>query len=94
MYEQPYHHLTVLRRTYAGFLFRAQPALMTADTSATIMDTIFASPEEEARGRLLKILQDFLVSEAVKHAAKEKGAHDLHLPARFPYIFFILSREP
>lgn len=57
----------------AGFLFRAQPALMTVESSATIMDHIFASPEEEARGRLLKILQDFLVSEAAKHSAKEKG---------------------
>lgn len=56
-----------------GFLFRAQPALMTAEPSAKIMDSIFASPVEEARGRLLKILQDFLVSEAAKHAANEKG---------------------
>ncbi|KAL6300065.1 hypothetical protein BKA93DRAFT_803226 [Sparassis latifolia] len=55
-----------------GFLFRAQPALMTSDGSASIMDAIFASPTEEARGRLLKILQEFLVSEAAKHAAKEK----------------------
>lgn len=58
---------------YPGFLFRAQPALMTAEPSAKIMDSIFASPVEEARGRLLKILQDFLVSEAAKHAANEKG---------------------
>ncbi|KAH9923582.1 hypothetical protein B0H21DRAFT_765352 [Amylocystis lapponica] len=56
-----------------GFLFRAQPALMTTDASASIMDTIFASPEEEARGRLLKIMQDFLFSEAAKHSAKEKA---------------------
>ncbi|KAI0643094.1 hypothetical protein C8Q79DRAFT_1002826 [Trametes meyenii] len=57
-----------------GFLFRAQPALMTAEPSSKIMDAIFASPIEEARGRLLKILQDFLVSEAAKHAANEKAA--------------------
>ncbi|KAI0366939.1 hypothetical protein BV20DRAFT_951369 [Pilatotrama ljubarskyi] len=56
-----------------GFLFRAQPALMTAEPSAKIMDAIFASPQEEARGRLLKILQDFLMSEAGKHAANEKA---------------------
>ncbi len=37
------------------------------------MDDIFASEDEEARGRLLKIMQEFLVSEAEKHAAKEKG---------------------
>ncbi|OSD02424.1 hypothetical protein PYCCODRAFT_1410918 [Trametes coccinea BRFM310] len=57
-----------------GFLFRAQPALMTAEPSTKIMDSIFASPAEEARGRLLKILQDFLVSEAAKHTANEKAA--------------------
>lgn len=47
---------------------------MTMERSSTIMDEIFASPEEEGRGRLLKIMQDFLVSEAAKHSAKEKGA--------------------
>lgn len=58
-----------------GFLFRAQPALLTADTSSRIMDDIFSSSDEDARGRLLKIMQDFLVSEADKHAVlqKEKG---------------------
>ncbi|KAF9806781.1 hypothetical protein IEO21_08541 [Rhodonia placenta] len=56
-----------------GFLFRAQPALMTVDASASIMDAIFASPDEDARGRLLRIVQDFLVSEASKHAEKEKA---------------------
>lgn len=48
---------------------------MTLERSALIMDEIFASPEEEGRGRLLKIIQDFLVSEAAKHIAKEKGMH-------------------
>ncbi|KAI8994107.1 hypothetical protein BD414DRAFT_481445 [Trametes punicea] len=57
-----------------GFLFRAQPALMTAEPSAKIMDEIFTSSVEEAQGRLLRILQDFLVSEATKHAANEKAA--------------------
>lgn len=46
---------------------------MTVEPSAKIMDAIFNSPSEEARGRLLKILQDFLMSEAAKHAANEKG---------------------
>jgi cohesin loading factor subunit SCC2 len=46
---------------------------MTLETSAAIMDAIFASPDEEGRGRLLKIIQDFLVSEASKHSAFEKG---------------------
>lgn len=46
---------------------------MTLDHSATIMDAIFASPDEESRGRLLRIMQEFLVSEAAKHSAKEKG---------------------
>lgn len=47
---------------------------MTLDQSATIMDAIFASPDEESRGRLLKIMQEFLVSEAAKHSVKEKGS--------------------
>lgn len=63
----------LFRMCWPGFLFRAQPTLMTLERSATIMDAIFTSHEEEGRGRLLKILQDFLVSEASKHAAKEKG---------------------
>lgn len=56
-----------------GFLFRAQPTLMTKEESAAIMDAIFASEEEEGRARLLKIMQDFLISESEKHSAKEKG---------------------
>ncbi|KIJ60270.1 hypothetical protein HYDPIDRAFT_32393 [Hydnomerulius pinastri MD-312] len=56
-----------------GFLFRAQPTLMTLEQSAGIMDAIFASPDEESRGRLLRIMQDFLVSEAAKHTEKQKG---------------------
>jgi hypothetical protein len=56
-----------------GFLFRAQPSLMTLDRSAAIMDAIFASSDEESRGRLLRIMQEFLVSEAAKHSTKEKG---------------------
>jgi cohesin loading factor subunit SCC2 len=57
----------------AGFLFKAQPALLTAETSAHIMDQIFASSDMEARARLLKIMQEFLISEAEKHLVKEKG---------------------
>ncbi|TFK69516.1 protein rad9 [Pluteus cervinus] len=55
-----------------GFLFRAQPTLMTKDRSAIIMDAIFNSPEQEGRARLLKIMQDFLLSEAAKHATAVK----------------------
>jgi cohesin loading factor subunit SCC2 len=64
------------RRTYfgmAGFLFRAYPTLMTLESSATIMDAIFTTPDEEARGRLLKIMQDFLITESTKQSAQEKG---------------------
>ncbi|KAH0832222.1 sister chromatid cohesion C-terminus-domain-containing protein [Lanmaoa asiatica] len=57
-----------------GFLFRAQPTLMTLERSAGIMDAIFTSPDEESRGRLLRIMQDFLVSEAAKHAEQRKGS--------------------
>ena len=60
--------------SYKGFLFRAQPTLMTLESSATMMDAIFSSPEEESKGRLLKIMQDFLISESSKHMAQEKGS--------------------
>ncbi|KAJ3525731.1 hypothetical protein NMY22_g10453 [Coprinellus aureogranulatus] len=55
-----------------GFLFRAQPTLMTQEPSAEIMDAIFNSDDEEGHCRLLKIMQNFLVSESEKHSAKEK----------------------
>lgn len=49
---------------------------MTSDSSTRIMDKIFLSDSDETQGRMLKILHDFLVSEALKHAGieKEKGA--------------------
>jgi cohesin loading factor subunit SCC2 len=56
-----------------GFLFRAQPTLMTREPSAELMDQIFTSSDEEGRARLLKIMQEFLTAEAEKHAALEKG---------------------
>jgi len=55
-----------------GFLFRAQPTLLTAESSAVIMDAIFASAEEDGRTRLLRIMQDFLMSEADKHSIEQK----------------------
>lgn len=62
-----------LLRHLSGFLFRAYPTLMTLESSAEMMDAIFASPEEDVRGRLLKIIQDFLISESIKHSTREKG---------------------
>lgn len=65
--------LTITRiLSLVGFLFRAQPILMTLESTAVIMDDIFASSLDELRARLLKIIQDFLMSEASKHNAKEK----------------------
>lgn len=55
---------------------------MTSEPSAKIMDAIFSSPAEESRGRLLKILQDFLMAEAAKHAANEKGAMQLFVKVK------------
>lgn len=46
---------------------------MTLERSAGIMDAIFTSSDEESRGRLLRIMQDFLVAEATKHAEQRKG---------------------
>lgn len=66
----------MMSQCVTGFLFRAQPTLMTLESSAMIMDATFASQEEEGRARLLKIMQEFLVSEATKHAQKGKGKAD------------------
>lgn len=48
---------------------------MTHESSAHLMDQIFSSGDEEAKTRLLKILQDFLSSESAKHSAQEKGTY-------------------
>jgi cohesin loading factor subunit SCC2 len=63
---------------------------MTLDRSATIMDAIFSSPDEESRGRLLRIMQEFLVSEAAKHSTKEKGIVAYASTASQYLILFIL----
>lgn len=47
---------------------------MTDESSAETMDAIFAAPEEEPRSMLLKIVQEFLESEAIKQADREKGS--------------------
>ncbi|KAJ4482460.1 hypothetical protein J3R30DRAFT_3699992 [Lentinula aciculospora] len=60
-----------------GFLFRAQPTLMTLDQSATIMDGVFASDDSDSKARLLKTIQDFLISESIKHSQKEKERKQL-----------------
>ncbi|CAK5269780.1 unnamed protein product [Mycena citricolor] len=65
-----------------GFLFRAQPTLMTTERSAAVMDDIFSSSDEERRGRLLKIIQDFLISEAIKHSSKLKDSASLKAKAK------------
>lgn len=48
---------------------------MTTDDSAALMDDVFTSEDLEARYRLLKIIQDFLMSESSKFMAHEKSAH-------------------
>jgi hypothetical protein len=54
------------------------------------MDAIFSSPDEESRGRLLRIMQEFLVSEAAKHSTKEKGIVAYASTASQYLILFIL----
>lgn len=56
-----------------GYLFRAQPTLMTRPRSAAMMDAVFGGEDEDAKGRLLKIMQGFLISESEKHSALQKG---------------------
>ncbi len=60
---------------------------MTEERSARIMDEIFQSGNEDAQGRLLKLLQEFLVSEAAKHSSKEKGTSSLVQPLLWSLVF-------
>lgn len=78
--HQRYHEPAFRARVMhcLGFLFCAQPTLMTLDQSAAIMDEIFASDDQDGKARLLKIIQDFLTSEAIKHSQKEKGLSLVH----------------
>jgi len=46
---------------------------MTLERSASIMDDIFHSSDLESRGRLLRIMHDFLVSESMKQHEEQKG---------------------
>ncbi|KZP01340.1 hypothetical protein CALVIDRAFT_492971 [Calocera viscosa TUFC12733] len=55
-----------------GIMFKAYPRLLTHDSTLTLMDTVLSSNDVEARGRVLKILQDFLASEATKRAEEER----------------------
>lgn len=63
-----------------GFLFRAHPTLMTQESSAEMMDAIFESSAIEGRARVLKIMQDFLISESSKAATQQKGQLLPHNP--------------
>lgn len=71
--EQIIPDTTPLTLSTVGFLFRAQPTLLTAEPSTLIMDSILSSNDDDARARLLRIIQEFLSAEAEKHAAKERA---------------------
>lgn len=47
-----------------GFLFRAYPTLMLNPSSTSIMDSVFKTGTSQSQLQLLKILQDFLTSQA------------------------------
>ncbi|KAF9068643.1 hypothetical protein BDP27DRAFT_1327053 [Rhodocollybia butyracea] len=70
--EHVYTSLIHLHQRYRDATFRARPTLMILDKSAAIMDEIFASEDSDGKARLLKIIQDFLISESIKHSQKEK----------------------
>lgn len=46
---------------------------MVHESTFQLLDTVFQSQEDEVRGRVLKILQEFLASEAAKRAEEERG---------------------
>ena len=71
--SHPEYHVIRAINPIAGFLFRSYPVLMTNENSAELMDSVFASPDLDVRARLLRIIQDFLMSESSKFMAQEKG---------------------
>lgn len=46
---------------------------MSTQDSAVIMDKVFSGDDEEARARILRIMQEFLQSQEQKHAMQERG---------------------
>lgn len=52
-----------------GSLFHAYPALILREEATEWMDQVFKSNAHEGQARLLKVIHDFLVSEAEKRAA-------------------------
>ena len=48
---------------------------MTKTESTTLMDDVFADDNLEARGKLLRIIQDFLYSESAKYSSLDNGTY-------------------
>jgi cohesin loading factor subunit SCC2 len=46
---------------------------MLADSSTMLMDAIMSSKDEDMRGRLLKLIQEFLLSQLTQHAEKQRS---------------------
>ncbi|GAA5873259.1 hypothetical protein JCM8547_008616 [Rhodosporidiobolus lusitaniae] len=55
--------------TSLGFIYRAHPTLMLHQSSTTIIDAIFSSPNPAMRLQVLRIIQDFLASQERASAA-------------------------
>lgn len=56
-----------------GFLYRAHPMFMLEEESTAIMDKIFTSSTVEAKALLLRIICDFLMSQAQMVPGDDKG---------------------
>ena len=68
--------------TSLGFVFRTHPVLMINEASTTIIDAVFDAPDVAPRLQLLRIIQDFLLSQeqaqataaaSVRPKKKQKG---------------------
>jgi cohesin loading factor subunit SCC2 len=57
-----------------GFLFRAYPTLMTREPTIDVMDEIFAHDDSESHVLILRVIQTFLSTQALK--AKESQQSD------------------
>lgn len=60
--------------TSLGFVYRTHPVLMINETSTAIIDAVFDAPEIALRLQILRIIQDFLLSQEQIQAAAAANA--------------------
>lgn len=71
--EQPGRLSFPVCPSHPGFLFRAYPSLMTRESMTKVMDDILKSSEAGDKLLLLKIIQEFLMTEHARRGPETAG---------------------